>query len=102
VTSKEKLQNCLNHKSTKGVTVDFVATPVSGIHVLAVENLRKHHDLEKLPVKVIEPYQMLGKIDPDLAEILGCDVTGIDPRTNLFGLENKGWGKNLRLFGDKK
>jgi hypothetical protein len=101
MTSKEKFQNSLNHKHAKGVTVDFGATPVTGIHVLAVENLRKHYGLEKQPVKVIEPYQMLGKIDPDLAEILGCDVTGIDPRTNLFGLENKGWKEFKTFWGQE-
>jgi hypothetical protein len=91
MTSKEKFLNCLNHKSTKGVTVDFGATPVTGIHVLAVENLRKHYGHEKQPVKVIEPYQMLGKIDADLAEIMGCDVIGIDPNKTLFGFENINW-----------
>ena len=91
MTSKEKFQNCLNHKSTKGVTVDFGATPVIGIHVLAVENLRKHYGLEKQPVKVIEPYQMIGKIDPDSGEIMGCDVIGIAPRKTLSGFENINW-----------
>lgn len=91
MTSKEKLQNSLNHKATNEVTVDFGATPVTGVHVLAVENLRKHYGLEKKPVKVVEHYQMLGEIEPDLAEIMGCDVTGIAPRNTLFGFENKNW-----------
>ena len=97
MTSKEKLKTSLNHSSPGGVTVDFGATPVTGIHVLAVENLRMHYGLEKKPVMVAEPYQMLGVIEDDLAEVLGCDVTGISPRTNMFGFENAGW-KEFRTF----
>ncbi len=97
MTSKKKLQNSLDHKPSGKVSIDFGATPVTGIHVLAIENLRKYYGLEKRPVKVNEPYQMLGEIEPDLAEILGCDVTGISPRKNMFGFENKNW-KEFRTF----
>ena len=97
MNSKEKLKSSLNHVSPSGVTVDFGATPVTGIHVLAIEGLRNYYGLEKRPVKVHEPYQMLGIIDDDLAEIMGCDVKGITPRTNMFGIENTGW-KEFRTF----
>ena len=43
--------------------MDFGSTAVTGIHVLIVEKLREYYGLEKKPVKVIEPYQMLGEID---------------------------------------
>jgi hypothetical protein len=97
MTSKEKFQNSLNHKPSSGVVFDFGATPVTGIHVLAIENLRKFYDLEKRPVMVSEPYQMLGAIDADLSGILGCDITGIPPRNNMFGFENSNW-KEFRTF----
>jgi len=97
MTSKQKLQASLNHKSPNGVTVDYGSTAVTGIHVLAIERLRQHYGLEKRPVKVTEPYQMLGGIDPDLAAILGCDVIGITPRKNMFGIVNTDW-KEFRTF----
>ena len=46
--------------------VDFGATSTTGIHVLAIENLRKYYGLEQKPVRVTDPYQMLGEIAPDL------------------------------------
>jgi hypothetical protein len=97
MTSRQKLQASLNHKSTGGITVDFGATSVTGIHVLAIERLRQHYGLEKRPVKVSEPYQMLGQIDDDLADALGCDVKGVYPRNNMFGFENKNW-KEFKTF----
>lgn len=97
MNSREKLKTSLNHQSPGGVVTDFGATPVSGVHVLAIEQLRRFYSLEKRPVKVIEPYQMLGEVDNDLAEIMGCDVFGIPARTTIFGFENKNW-KEFRTF----
>lgn len=91
MNSKEKVVDALNHKTTDGVAVDFGATAVSGIHVLEVERLRDYYGLEKKPVKVIEPYQMLGEIEEDLMDVLQVDVIGINPRTNMFGMANEGW-----------
>lgn len=97
MNAKEKVKNSLNHNPIEGVCVDFGAAPVTGIHVLAIENLRNYLGLEKRPVKVNEPYQMLGVIEDDLAAILGCDVKGITPRSNIFGFENKNW-KEFKTF----
>lgn len=101
MNSKEKLQSTLNHVSPGGVTVDFGATPVTGIHVLAIERLRNYFGLEKRRVKVTEPYQMLGLIENDLAEVLGCDVIGIAPRTNIFGFENNNWKEFKTFWGQE-
>ena len=49
------------------------------------------------PVKVIEPYQMLGEMGPDLADALGVDVVGVGLATNMFGFKNEGW-KPWTLF----
>lgn len=97
MTSKERLRNSLAHKQGNNVVIDFGATAVTGIHVLAIENLRKYYGLESRPVKVTEPYQMLGEIEPDLSGILGVDILGIPPRKNMFGFENKSW-KEFRTF----
>ena len=58
----------INHQQPDKVVVDFGSTAVTGIHVLVVEKLREYYGLEKKPVKVIEPYQMLGEIDLILSE----------------------------------
>ncbi len=98
MNSKEKVLASLNHQPADGIAVDFGATPVTGIHVLAVENLRKHYGLENKPVRVIEPYQMLGEIEDDLIEVLGVDVIGLSPGKSLFGIKNYGPVKELRTF----
>jgi hypothetical protein len=101
MNSKEKLQASLNHRSHEGITVDFGATPVTGVHVLAIERLRQYYGLEKRTVKVSEPYQMLGYIDDDLAEIMCCDVMGIAPRKNMFGIENNNWKEFKTFWGQE-
>ena len=53
--SRNNLQQTLNHEQPDRMVVDFGATPVTGIHVLVVEQLRKHFGLEQKPVKVTEP-----------------------------------------------
>jgi hypothetical protein len=42
-------------------------------------------------VKVVEPYQMLGEIAPDLAARLGVDTVGLPGTSTLFGFPNEGW-----------
>ncbi len=61
------------------MSADFGASPVTGIHVLLVEQLRVHFGLEKKAVKVCEPYQMLGEVEEDLQEAMGVDVIGVSP-----------------------
>ena len=39
--------------------------------------MREYYGLEKKPVKVIEPYQMLGEIDADLIRAMNIDVIGL-------------------------
>lgn len=91
MNSKEKLKATLNHKTPEHIVVDFGATPVTGIHVLTIKNLREYYGLKSFPVKVTEPYQMLGEVDPELMDILGVDVIGISPKNNIFGFENRNW-----------
>jgi hypothetical protein len=87
---RAKLRSALEHKAGP-VPVDFGSTAVTGMHVTCVAALREHYGLERRPVKVCEPYQMLGLIEPDLREALGVDTVGIIPRKTLFGFANEGW-----------
>jgi hypothetical protein len=93
---KQRLQSALSHRSPDRVPVDFGGTAVTGIHVLAVSKLREYFGLEKRPVKVIEPYQMLGEVDDELKEVIGVDTAGITPRNNMFGFPNENW-KEFRM-----
>lgn len=95
--SRERLERALQHRASDRIPVDFGATPVTGIHVRMVELLRRHYGLPLDPVKVTEPYQMLGEVAADLRQALGVDVVGLSPRTTMFGFENRGW-REFRTF----
>ncbi len=97
--SRENLQKTLNHQEPDRMVVDFGASPVTGIHVLLVENLRDHFGLEKKAVKVCEPYQMLGEVEEDLQEAMGVDVIGVSPSSDMFGNPMKDWKEYRTPWG---
>ena len=96
MTGKERVKKALNHENPDRVPVDFGGTGVSGMHVSCVADLRDHYGLEKKPVKVIEPYQMLGEIDEELIEIIGIDTVPLNSPGTMFGFKNENW-KEFRL-----
>ncbi len=91
MTSKEAVLSSFNHKETGRVPVDFGGTAVTGMHVYCVAALRDYYGLQKRPVKVHEPYQMLGWIDEDLKKAMGIDVEGINAPATIFGFPNENW-----------
>ncbi|MBV5314612.1 MAG: hypothetical protein JZU47_15030 [Prolixibacteraceae bacterium] len=102
MTSKERFDLTINHKQPDKLVVDFGSTAVTGIHVLAVENLRRHYGLEYKPVRVIEPYQMLGEVDQELIAAIGIDVIGAWGRNNMFGIYNQQPFKEFETFWGQK
>ena len=93
MNSRERVALALNHKEPDRVPVDFGGSLGTGMHCSIVYQLRQKFGLDKpgTPVKVNEPYQMLGEIAPDLADILGIDVTCLAGSRTLFGFKNEGW-----------
>jgi len=91
----------INHRQPARVVVDFGSTSVTGIHVLIVEKLREYYGLEKRPVKVIEPYQMLGEIDDELIGAMDIDVIGLYGENNMFGIRNSDWKVYKTLWGQE-
>jgi hypothetical protein len=89
--SRRRVADALDHREPDRVPVDFGSTPVSGIHVSVVAALRDYFGLERHPVKVTEPYQMLGEVEEDLQQALGCDVQPVPARKTIFGFTNEGW-----------
>jgi hypothetical protein len=100
-SSKQNFLKTINHKQPDKVVVDFGSTGVTGIHVLIVEKLREYYGLEKKPVKVVEPYQMLGEIDSELIEAMDIDVIGLFSAKNMFGVPNENWKVHKTLWGQE-
>ena len=99
LTSRERINLALNHQEPDQVPLDLGSGPTTGMHVSSVYLMRQALKLDppQTPVKVIEPYQMLGEIKPDLMEALGLDVVGVSPSSTLFGFKNEDW-KEWVLF----
>ena len=93
MNSRQRVEAALNHQQPDHVPLDLGASAVTGMHVSSVCKLRQSLGLDKpgTPVKVVEPYQMLGEIAPDLQDALGVDVVGLGGPTTMFGFEYKNW-----------
>lgn len=99
--SRERVTLALDHQEPDRPPVDFGGSLGTGMHVSIVYQLRQAHGLDGpgTPVKVIEPYQMLGEIAPDLADVLGIDVVSLVGSRTLFGFKNEGWKSWTTLDG---
>lgn len=99
MNSRQRIQAALNHQQPDRVPLDLGGSATSGMHASSVYNLRQalHLDPPGTPVKVVEPYQILGEIKSDLMEALGVDVASLPGPRNMFGFSNQGW-KPWTLF----
>lgn len=100
-SSRENFKKTVNHQQPDRVVVDFGSSPVTGIHSVIVEKLREFYGLEKKPVKIIEPYQMLGELDADLIKEMNIDVIGLGGEKNMFGIPNKDWKLQKTFWGQE-
>jgi len=89
--SRRRILDTLSHRQPDQLPLDFGSTSVTGVHVSCVAALRDYYGLERRPVKVHEPFQMLGLLDEDLKQAIGVDVEGVFRRQTMFGFENKDW-----------
>src|SRR5512147_1213679 len=93
MNSRERVSAALAHREGDRIPLDLGGCGQTGMHVTTVYALRQALKLDPpgTPVKVIEPYQMLGEIAPDLRERLGVDVVNLGGTKNLFGFKNENW-----------
>jgi hypothetical protein len=99
MNSRERILAALDHRQPDRVPLDLGGSVLTGMHVSSVYRLRQalHLDPPGTPVKVIDPYQMLGEIGSDLVEAVEADVLPVPTPTTLFGFPKTGW-KPWRLF----
>ena len=89
MTSRERVAAALEHREPDRVPLDIGATTVTGISAWALYRLRVALGLsaEGEPVRVTEPYQLLGEVTDDLREALGIDTQGMGGSKTLFAGE---------------
>jgi len=105
MNSREQFNKAVSHRQTDRVVLDLGSTAVTGIHVQALGMLRSYYGLQKKPVRIIEPFQMLGEVDWELIDSIGIDVVGAWGRDNMFGFYNHGpfkewktpWGQRVTV-----
>ena len=96
ITSRERILTACDHHEPDKLPVDFGGGFQTGIHVSMVHKLRQALGLDEpdAPVKVVEIYQMLGAIAPDLQAVLGVDAVSLHGTDTMFGFpqtEFKEW-----------
>ena len=91
MTSRERIATTCAHQQPDKLPVDFGGGFQTGIAVSAVYQLRQRLGLDApgTPVKVVEVYQMLGEIKPDLAEFIGVDTVSVAGTNTMFGYPAK-------------
>jgi hypothetical protein len=91
ITGRERLAATLDHRQPDRIPIDFGSTAVTGIHASCVAGLRDYYGLQKRPVRIHEPFQMLGMLEEDLRHAMGLDIAGVFPRGTMFGFPAEGW-----------
>jgi len=99
MNSRERVLAALEHRQPDKVPLDLGGSVLTGMQVSSVYKLRQALRLDPpgTPVKVLDPFQMLGDIQPDLVEAVGADVLPIPAYRTFFGYKREGW-KPWRLF----
>jgi len=93
LSPRERVERVLAHQRPDRVPCDFGGCSVTGMHVSAVYALRQALRLDPpgTPVKVIDPFQMLGEIQPDLIAALGIDTVPLQGTGTFFGSPLDRW-----------
>ncbi len=93
MNARERVLASLNHQEPDRVPLDLGGSATTGMHVSSVYLLRQTLKLDPpgTPVKVIEPYQLLGEIKADLIEALGVDILPLPSPRTMFGYTNENW-----------
>lgn len=93
LTSRERVTLALEHKEPDLVPLDLGGSGATTMVVNSVYLLRQALRLDPpgTPVKVVDPYHMLGEIQPDLLDALGVDVVELALPITRYGYRNEGW-----------
>lgn len=98
MTSRERVKLAFEHKEADKVPVDFGGMCCANINPTVVSELRDYYGLEKRLPKVLDMSAMTALLEPDLQEVLGCDVESVLSYGDAFGLRHTAW-KEWRYRG---
>ena len=79
MNSRERIIAALNHCEPDRIPFDLGSCQVTGIHVVAYQNLRNALGLPQVEIKMCDVLQQLASIDEDVITRLGIDTRGLYP-----------------------
>ena len=79
MNSRERILTTLNHREPDRVPFDMGACQVTGIHVIAYQNLRKALGLPEVEIEFCDAVQQLASIDDDVVARMNIDTRGLYP-----------------------
>lgn len=88
MTSRERLIAAINHQEPDYVPLDLGSNGQTGMSASTLYRLRKAYGLDEHPIRISEPFQLLGEVEEDLLKKVGADVVPLWNRGNLLGLSN--------------
>ena len=90
MTSRERVIKAINHEEPDRVPLDLGASYTSGISACALYRLREYYGLEKRPIGLTDPAQLLGQMDDDIVERMGIDVIALQNPFDCIGVTLRG------------
>lgn len=85
MNSRERVLAAINHREPDKVPMDLGGCGQTGINASSLYHLREAFGLPQHPLKICEPYQLLGEVELDLLEKTGADVVPLWNRGTIFG-----------------
>ncbi|MFM8323071.1 MAG: uroporphyrinogen decarboxylase family protein [Chloroflexota bacterium] len=90
MNSRQRLQLALNHQEADRVPLDLGATVLTSIHHRSYAALRQQMGLPPVQPRIVDIFQQIVAIDPDMLEKLEVDVRDVAPRSSAtFKIEVK-------------
>lgn len=91
MNSRERVLAALRHEQPDRCPIDLGSNGQTGMNISTMYRLRKALGLDDHRLKAIEPLQMLGEVEADLAKAVHTDVVGLWNSGNMMGYPNADW-----------
>ena len=86
MNSRERVIEAIHHRTPDYVPLDLGASGQTGMSASTMYKLRKAYGLPEHPIRICEPFQLLGEAEADLLKKVGADVIPLWNNGNLMGL----------------
>lgn len=101
MNSLERVKLALNHTEPDRVPFDLGGTVVTGIHIQAYRNLRAYLGLPEKEIEIVHLTQQLAKVDEDVMQALGVDVSNLAPQAiERFDVTINTSGEYLQFYDE--